>query len=131
MLVVHTNRYYDDATDRKAIDRLLTKYQSETPPEVQVYTLEPYLEKIEQCFNRATSVEQIFQNLAQDPSEWCQKTLVSLRKMSPTSLKISFKLLRLGSKRSLRECFCVEFRTAVNMLKSMDLYEGVRSGEYY
>lgn len=52
-------------------------------------------EKISQVFN-ADSLEEMYKRLEKDGSEWSQKQLKLLNKMSPTSLKVGIKQLSLG-----------------------------------
>lgn len=60
------------------------------------------------------------------PKSRIDGTAATLRRMSPTSLKITLEQIRRGSKQSLRDCFDMEFRMAVKCSAAgSDFYEGV------
>ncbi|XP_058467385.1 3-hydroxyisobutyryl-CoA hydrolase, mitochondrial [Malaya genurostris] len=84
------------------------------------------LKQINDCFD-ASTVETIFANLEKDGSQWAINTLNSLKKMSPTSLKVTKKQLDLGRQRDLRNCLKVEYRMAVHSVIDSDFKEGVRA----
>lgn len=92
----------------------------------QAFSLAPVLTKIDKCFGAAT-IELILKALAEDGSEWAQSTISTLSKMSPSSLKISLKVLHGAAKLSLRECLQMDYRVASGCLKNKDFYEGVRA----
>lgn len=75
----------------------------------------------------APSIEQIFENLEKDGSEWALGELTKLKRMSPTSLKVTHKQLMLGSQLPLDECLEMEFRIGSHMLRGNDFGEGVRA----
>ena len=52
------------------------------------FTLSQHQDKINSLFKGGT-VEEICEKLQQDGSEWAQKQLATLQKMSPTSMKVS------------------------------------------
>ncbi|XP_045461435.1 3-hydroxyisobutyryl-CoA hydrolase, mitochondrial isoform X1 [Harmonia axyridis] len=105
------------------IERTLDKFsiQDNNP-----FVLEPVIDKIDACFS-SNSVEQIFERLEKDGSDWAIKTLGKLKKMSPTSLKVTLKIINEGKKLSLIEALQVEYRVAVGCLSHHDFYEGVRA----
>jgi enoyl-CoA hydratase len=73
-------------------------------------------------------VEQIWSALERHDEPFAQDTLATMHKRSPTSLKLTLKLLRLGRESSgLVECLEREFRAGVEILKQHDFYEGVRA----
>ncbi|KAK0050632.1 3-hydroxyisobutyryl-CoA hydrolase mitochondrial [Biomphalaria pfeifferi] len=88
--------------------------------------LKPHLEKINKLFAGQT-MEKIFDNLQNDKSDWAKKQLDILKKMSPTSLKITLRLLLEGKTRSLAEDLTVEYRLSQRCLEDRDFYEGVRA----
>jgi hypothetical protein len=51
----------------------------------------PNLDKIQQIFAKASSVEQIFDNLDGEASEWSQKLLKNCKRHSPMSMKVVFE----------------------------------------
>ena len=60
-------------------------------------------------------------------SDFSQKTLNTLKSKSPTSLKITFKQIRDGSKLDFEECLRMEYRMVSKVMTDHDFYEGVRA----
>jgi 3-hydroxyisobutyryl-CoA hydrolase len=108
-----------------AVSKILYKYSS-LFKDSSDFVLAENLEKINQCFAGAT-VEQIFKNLEEDGSGWAIKTLEGMKKMSPTSMKLTHKQLELGKDMTLRECLQMEFRMAAHCTINSDFKEGVRA----
>lgn len=74
------------------------------------------------------SVEEIMAALETRKDEFSVQTLETLRKRSPTSLKLTLRLLRLGRESSgLVECLEREFTAGSEVLRQHDFYEGVRA----
>ncbi|XP_017067793.1 3-hydroxyisobutyryl-CoA hydrolase, mitochondrial isoform X1 [Drosophila eugracilis] len=109
--------------DADDVPELLQKFHS-TPE--KPFSLQPFLEQINKNFS-ADCVEGILENLQNDGSEWAKKTLETLSKMSPTSMKVTFRQLELGSQLSLAQCLIMEYRLAVRHLERSDFKEGVRA----
>lgn len=106
------------------VERTLSKYSSDpTSTETKLDTIMP---RIENCFG-ATSVEEIYENLRKDGSEWALKTLKTLDKMSPTSLKVTHRSMNLGRNLSLRDCLRMECRLVTNFSLGSEMKEGVRA----
>ncbi|RED42036.1 enoyl-CoA hydratase [Rhodopseudomonas thermotolerans] len=83
--------------------------------------------EIDRCFGHET-IEQIVAALQNDASEFAQAALKTLRIKSPTSLKVTLKLLRAARHRaSLEECLVHEYRAALQVFVSDDFVEGVRA----
>uniref|UniRef100_A0A8C7FKT4 3-hydroxyisobutyryl-CoA hydrolase n=1 Tax=Oncorhynchus kisutch TaxID=8019 RepID=A0A8C7FKT4_ONCKI len=76
---------------------------------------------------QSNSVEGIVHNLKTDGSPFAQKQAETLAKMSPTSLKITFKQLQAGGTMSLQEVLVMEYRLSQACMKGSDFYEGVRA----
>ncbi|XP_055523978.1 3-hydroxyisobutyryl-CoA hydrolase, mitochondrial [Wyeomyia smithii] len=106
-----------------AVGDVLKKFNVKDSSE---FVLQKNLKQIDKCFDAAT-VEDIFANLEKEGSEWAQKTLNTLSKMSPTSLKVTKKQLDLGLHADLRSCLKLEFRMAVHSVIDSDFKEGVRA----
>uniref|UniRef100_A0A1L8DYV6 3-hydroxyisobutyryl-CoA hydrolase, mitochondrial n=1 Tax=Nyssomyia neivai TaxID=330878 RepID=A0A1L8DYV6_9DIPT len=96
------------------------------PKDNSEFILQKHLAQIDECFSGST-VEEILERLKKDNSEWAQKTLQTLAKMSPTSMKISKKQLDLGANMTLPEDLVMEYRLAVRHAEGSDLKEGVRA----
>ncbi|NTD27202.1 enoyl-CoA hydratase/isomerase family protein [Agrobacterium tumefaciens] len=77
---------------------------------------------------RFDTVEEIFEALSARQDAFSRETLEVLQKRSPTSLKLTLKLLRLGRESaSLIECLEREFAAGTEILRQHDFYEGVRA----
>jgi enoyl-CoA hydratase/carnithine racemase len=93
--------------------------------------LKPHLPQIDRHFDQ-TTVEAIFKSLEADAKhdEWSAKTLEALRKMSPTSLKITHRQLRAGAALNFDKVFQMEYRISQHIMAAKsDFIEGVRAGE--
>lgn len=88
--------------------------------------LDSVIPKIANCFGAAT-VEGIYENLHEDASEWAVKTLKTLNRMSPTSLKVSHRNFTLGRTSSLRDCLKREWLLVIQHFIKSDLNEGCRA----
>lgn len=74
------------------------------------------------------SIEEIFQALSEMDDAFARDTLATLQLRSPTSLKLTLRLLRLGRDSSgLVECLEREFVAGCEVLRNRDFYEGVRA----
>jgi enoyl-CoA hydratase len=104
---------------RSVIDRF-TVPPGESP-------LEAHRQLIDRCFGFET-VEEIVAALDKEKGEFAAQTREIILKRSPTSLKLTLRLLRLGrDSSSLVECLEREFTAATEILKNHDFYEGVRA----
>ncbi|VDM65685.1 unnamed protein product [Strongylus vulgaris] len=112
----------DTVTD-KTVDAVLHDFQPSTIPE---FSLKEHLPAINRTFN-AKSVEGIIENLKKENSEWSTHQIATLLKMSPTSLKVTFKQLQNGSKMKFNEVFTMEYRLTQHCLEDHDFYEGCRA----
>ncbi|XP_045120228.1 3-hydroxyisobutyryl-CoA hydrolase, mitochondrial-like isoform X2 [Portunus trituberculatus] len=90
------------------------------------FSLQPVLPKIQSCFSGG-SVEEICGNLEKDGSEWAVKQLEILKKMSPTSLKVTFQQVERGAHLTLQECLAMEYRIVKRIYKEHDFTEGIRA----
>jgi len=74
------------------------------------------------------NLEAILEALTRSTTEFAAKTRAKLLTKSPTSLKLTLRLLRLGrGSRSLEECLEREFAAGRQVLVGHDFYEGVRA----
>lgn len=113
--------------DRKTIAEVLQDFQTQSKTdEDKDFVLDPHLEKINKLFGGET-VEDIFIRLEKDGSEWSLNQLNLLKKMSPTSLKITFRQLLEGASKDLAGCLNMEYRLGQHCLEDKDFYEGVRA----
>ncbi|KAF7287988.1 hypothetical protein GWI33_000048 [Rhynchophorus ferrugineus] len=105
------------------IKTVLAKYHNDNKSE---FSLSPYMDKINHCFG-APTVEEVFIRLVKDGSQWAEETIKTLNKMSPTSLKITYRQLEYGKSLNLLDCLRMEYRMAVNCVNNHDFREGVRA----
>lgn len=82
--------------------------------------------KIDSCFAH-DEVEQIISALQKDDSEWAKETLKLLEAVSPTSLKVTLRQIRLAKNMDFKEVMRMEYRISQACVKAPDFYEGVRA----
>ncbi|XP_069716865.1 3-hydroxyisobutyryl-CoA hydrolase, mitochondrial isoform X2 [Phaenicophaeus curvirostris] len=90
------------------------------------FVLDEHMKKINSLFS-ANSVEEIVKKLKQDGSPFAIKQLETISKMSPTSLKITFRQLREGASMNLQDVLTMEYRLSQACMRGHDFYEGVRA----
>ncbi|ETN78364.1 enoyl-CoA hydratase/isomerase family protein [Necator americanus] len=112
-----------DAVTDKTVDTAIREFQ---PSNIPHFSLEQHIPVINRTFH-AKSVEEVLENLRKENSEWSKKQLETLAKMSPTSLKVTFKQLENGAKMSFDEVFTMEYRLTQRCLEDHDFYEGCRA----
>ncbi|XP_066981606.1 3-hydroxyisobutyryl-CoA hydrolase, mitochondrial isoform X2 [Macrobrachium rosenbergii] len=109
------------------IQSTLGKFQEEsTFSKNEPFSLQPVLPQIQKCFSGG-SVEEIISNLEKDGSEWAEKQIKTLSRMSPTSLKVTFEQIERGAHLTLQECLSMEHRIVSRIFKGHDFKEGVRA----
>lgn len=109
------------------IDKILIKHQDQCEADFRKeFILKKYMGRINAAFD-APSVEKIIENLKKDNSDWAKEQLTTLSKMSPLSLKITFKLLEEGIRLTLQDALKMEFRLSQRFMQDSDFYEGVKS----
>lgn len=77
-------------------------------------------------------MESVIGALNADGSDWAKETLKAIGRASPTSLRVVFRQLREGARKSsLAECLKMEYRIADTFMHpkgpSRDFFEGVRA----
>ncbi|RKP35764.1 ClpP/crotonase-like domain-containing protein [Dimargaris cristalligena] len=136
------------SSDPAVVNEAIEEFSQETAQlsDPAAYTLFPYLQAIDRCF-RYDTVEEIYAALEREATKpgqgatttatdtathstakiakWAKETLTTLRKMSPTSQKVTLELIKEGEKRNLQDCLQLEFRVAQTMTKAPDFTEGV------
>ncbi|XP_061782190.1 3-hydroxyisobutyryl-CoA hydrolase, mitochondrial [Nerophis lumbriciformis] len=109
------------------ISRVLDSLQNESSLDSEKpFVLENHMSDINRLFT-SDSVEGIMQNLKADSSDFAKKQIEILSRMSPTSLKITYKQLQAGATLSLQDVFVMEYRLSQACLRGCDFYEGVRA----
>jgi enoyl-CoA hydratase len=77
---------------------------------------------------RFGSVEEIIAALEVEEGKFAEETRSAILKRSPTSLKVTLRLLREGRESAdLAECLNRELAACMQILKTQDFYEGVRA----
>lgn len=90
-------------------------------------TAQRHREAIDRLFAH-DSIEAIAAALEADGSEFAQGALKALRSKSPTSLKVTLRLLRQARQApSLEACLIHEYRAALQVFASAEFIEGVRA----
>jgi enoyl-CoA hydratase len=76
----------------------------------------------------ASGVEAVIDILAGASTAFARSAAVEIGRNSPTNLKVTFELLRRALNASrLEECLVNEYKAASRLLRSHDLYEGIRA----
>ena len=104
------------------LDTLLSQYCRELQDE----TLTINLDTINHCFSKS-SVEEILTALDEIDAEWSKQVASSIKKKSPTSLKVTLRQLKEGKCLSFEDCMAMELRLALRFMEDHDFYEGVRA----
>lgn len=81
---------------------------------------------IETCFS-ANTVEEIMARLKQSNDPFAHKTLETLQKKSPLSLKVTLEQLKRAASLSYDEVNAMEYKIACQFAKTPDFHEGVRA----
>lgn len=91
------------------------------------------LDIVDKCFSKET-VEEILASLEQEAvhgsDTWILAAIESLKKASPTSLKISLRLIRVGRIQRIGQCLLLDYRLCSHLLRkelSADFFEGCRA----
>ncbi|XP_053184831.1 3-hydroxyisobutyryl-CoA hydrolase, mitochondrial [Scomber japonicus] len=109
------------------VSRLLDSFQNKSGLDAEKpFILDKHISDIDRLFS-SSSVEGIVQNLKADGSDFAKKQAEILAKMSPTSLKVTYKQLQLGSSLSLADVLVMEYRLSQACMRGCDFYEGVRA----
>ncbi len=82
--------------------------------------------QVDRCFAPRT-IEGILAALDAEGGEWGAKLAARLRKMSPTSLKVSLAQLERGAGLSIEDALRLEFRLVRRFMAGDDFYEGIRA----
>ncbi|WNG53074.1 enoyl-CoA hydratase/isomerase family protein [Archangium minus] len=88
--------------------------------------LSAHREAIDRCFGK-DSIEDILAALEAEGTPWAEETRATLGRMSPTSLKVTLRQLRLCRGRSYDEVVTVEYRLSQHCTALPDFREGIRA----
>ncbi|XP_019055484.1 PREDICTED: 3-hydroxyisobutyryl-CoA hydrolase 1-like isoform X2 [Nelumbo nucifera] len=120
-----------NTSDPAVVSTIIDKI-SEHPP-LKAKCAYHRLDAINRCFSKRT-VEEILSALEKEAANgadnWLSETIQSLKKASPTSLKISLRSIREGRLQSVGQCLVREYRMCCHVLRkdvSKDFFEGCRA----
>ncbi|XP_040574018.1 3-hydroxyisobutyryl-CoA hydrolase, mitochondrial [Lepeophtheirus salmonis] len=116
------------AAQPQEIESILSSYHDKFP--IAPFSLSnETLSKIENIFTSVVSSEDLMETLENSKNDdFASKMLSTIRKASPTSIAITFRLLHEGDKAiSLLECLNMEYNMSKEIMKRKDFYEGVRA----
>jgi enoyl-CoA hydratase len=100
---------------------------SEFAHRVSIGTLEENKEMLDRAM-RMESVEEIIDALRSSGSSFGREGADAISRKSPTSLKVTYALLKCAARAdTLEECLTNEFRAACRLLELHDIYEGIRA----
>jgi len=109
--------------DPRRIDDILKKYRADAGKAPLV--------SIEQDLNRlfvGASVEEIFEFLEADSSDWGKAQLAVLKTKSPQTLKVAFRQLAAGAAlEDFADNMAMEYRIGARVVQRHDFIEGVRA----
>lgn len=112
-----------DDLSATGIDKLISGFAAEGEPA----PLAAHREEIDRCF-AGDSVEDILAHLEAEGSEWAAETAATIARMSPTSLKVTFRELREGrTLERIEDIMRMEYRIAHRSFRGHDLFEGIRA----
>lgn len=115
---------WNDSADAKAqADAVIEKHTSEP---AGVSELAPHRAQIDTCFGH-DRIEDIIAALQADGSDWANETLQALYAMSPTSLKIALRQIRMGANMPFAQVMTMEYRLSQALMNRHDFYEGIRA----
>ncbi|XP_057817066.2 3-hydroxyisobutyryl-CoA hydrolase-like protein 5 isoform X1 [Cryptomeria japonica] len=117
--------------EREAVKASIEEFSIQVKPgEKSILNNIPLIDK---CFSKDT-VEEIIESLVAESNtegnEWVKETIKTLKRSSPSGLKITLQSIRRGRKQILFECLKKEFRLTINTLRGLisnDMYEGIRA----
>lgn len=81
---------------------------------------------IDRCFG-FDRVEDIVAALKNEKTAFADETLKAMAGMSPTSLKVALKQIRLGARLPFAEVMTMEYRISQSLMRAPDFYEGIRA----
>jgi enoyl-CoA hydratase len=111
--------------DAQPVDQVLDG-RHEDPGTGEIDALAPVIAR---CFG-ADSVEGIIASLQAERgpgAAWAESVVADLAQRSPTSLKITHRLVRLARGLDLRNTLTLDYRLACRCLQDNDFFEGVRA----
>eukprot|EP01103_Thecamoeba_quadrilineata_P019483 TRINITY_DN790_c0_g1_i3.p2 TRINITY_DN790_c0_g1~~TRINITY_DN790_c0_g1_i3.p2 ORF type:complete len:213 (+),score=55.71 TRINITY_DN790_c0_g1_i3:592-1230(+) len=108
----------------KKVEEVLSRFHK--VPEGHVSEIQTHGEEIARVFGKKR-VEEVVAALEAESSEWAAGHLATLKKVSPTSLKVSQQQINVGSSLSLRDALELEAALSDALTDLPDFSEGVRA----
>ncbi|KAH9733644.1 3-hydroxyisobutyryl-CoA hydrolase 1 [Citrus sinensis] len=123
--------YKVNSSDPAVISAVIDKFSLE--PYLKDHSAYHWMDVIDKCFSRRT-VEEILSALESESTNradaWISDAIQSLKKASPTSLKISLRSIREGRLQGVGQCLIREYRMVCHVMMgevSKDFFEGCRA----
>ncbi|XVF29775.1 hypothetical protein REPUB_Repub16aG0000200 [Reevesia pubescens] len=120
-----------DSSDPVIISSIIDQYHEQ--PSLKEQSVYNRLDVIDRCFSQKT-VEEILSALGREVVHqmdgWISATIQTLKKASPTSLKISLRSIREGRLQGVGPCLVREYRMVCHVMQgevSKDFFEGCRA----
>lgn len=104
-------------------DRVTVRFAELQGGCVPKFQLEPNLKLMNAWFSECT-IEAAMAKIKEDKSKFATDTMECLNKMSPLSLKVTYKQVRDAAKLEIFDCFNVDYRIALKMMTCGDFIEG-------
>ncbi|KAH3674188.1 hypothetical protein WICMUC_003430 [Wickerhamomyces mucosus] len=116
-----------DEGDYDKVNNLLESFSEPLPAGYKFKFSIDQLKLIERIFNEDSTLEQIFEDLSKEGSDFALATLATLNKKSPLSLKVALTVLQRGSRSDIKEALSRELTAASEFMRDSDFNEGVSS----
>lgn len=112
-----------DGAAKEQATRIIEQFASAATDKSE---LAPHRAQIDACFG-FDRVEEIVAALEKDGTPWSAETLKAMGAMSPTSLKIALRQIRLGARMPFAQVMTMEYRLSQACTRGHDFYEGIRA----
>ncbi|MED6163490.1 3-hydroxyisobutyryl-CoA hydrolase 1 [Stylosanthes scabra] len=124
--------YKVESNDATTVSAIIDKYSEQ--PSLKENSVYHRMDAINRCFSRNT-VEEILYYLEMEAmnnkaDNWASTTIQTLKKASPTSLKVFLKLIRKARLQGIGQCLITDYRVVCHVLQghySKDFFEGCRA----
>ncbi|KAK8660923.1 hypothetical protein V6N13_051829 [Hibiscus sabdariffa] len=120
-----------DSGDPEIISSIIGRYSEQ--PSLKEQSVYNRLDVIDRCFSQKT-VEEILSALGREVVDrreaWISSTIQTLKRASPTSLKISLKSIRVGRFQGVGPCLIRDYRMVSHVMRgefNKDFLEGCRA----
>ena len=117
----------------KRIEGILKEMKPRDKPDDSKSIVLKYADVISHCFDLSKPYEDIAVSLQAEVDKggengaFAQKTLDTIKKMSPASCMLTYQQLKRGQGQSLKDCLVMEYRLAQRCMAGGDFKEGIRA----